>query len=133
MPVLSKSYRGHPLLHHRIRDAWCEHSFRYATGGVVLAPRSNSGNVADPVGPGGCRPHTIRTADAPRRPAVENSVVLDGTDDEVEIGRRGSRRIGIPACFMDCTGRGIRGYNGKNRRRPLAATKIPEEPYTSIT
>ena len=66
MPVLSKSYRGHPLLHHRIRDAWCEHSFRYATGGVVLAPRSNSGNAADPVGPGGCRRHTIRTADVPR-------------------------------------------------------------------
>ena len=70
---------------------------------------------------------------APRRSSVENSVVLDGTDGEMEIVRRDGRCTGIPTCFMDCTGRGIRGYNGKNRRRPLAATKIPEEPYTSIT
>ena len=51
---------------HRIRDAWCERGFRHAIGGVVLEPRSNSGNVADPVGSGGCHSHTVRTADAPR-------------------------------------------------------------------
>ena len=66
MPVLPKSYPGRSLLHRRVRDAWCEHGFRHAIGGVVLESRSNSGNVADPVGPGGCRPHTIRTTDAPR-------------------------------------------------------------------
>ena len=84
MPVLPKSYPGRSLLHRRVRDAWCEHGFRHAIGGVVLESRSNSGNVADTVGPSGCRPHTIRTADAsrtmqtvcsePRRPGVDQRV-----------------------------------------------------------
>ena len=59
----------------------------------------------------------------------ENRIVLGLIGGRVEIARRGGLQYGIPTRFTDCTRRGIRGYNGKNRRSPLRATHTPEEPF----
>ena len=101
---------------------------------MVLEPRSNSGNVADAVGPGGCRPHTVRTADAPRRPSVQNRVVLDGTGGRMEIIRREKAAVlASPSISWIAQGGGFEAIMERIAVDPLRATKIPEEPYTSIT